>query len=481
MNFQNLTLLFLVAGATLVSSVHLREQDGGSTTISLKSTTGTISPTGNHRVLPARNAHKRPMSLLETSRRNAVASALAERQATVSMMRARSQQMHALQYYGEVKVGNPPQSFNVIFDTGSGQLLLPSRKCESNACKKHKSFAEANSKTAIPIGWADDPLKKAESDDDRDTSVIQFAMGSGVGQYERDRICLGTACSDADFVEMTEESDDPFLNAEWDGVLGLAQALSDHAEFNVFAKLAEGAGKGKGSMNKPVFAVYLGRKIEDEAEITFGDYKENRMETSLTWVPVSEEGYWQFQFTDVTIDGKPIGLCEQYGKQRLCQGVLDTGSSLMMGPKGDLDKMLGHLNFKDDTEMECSDQKFPKLGFVIANKTFEMEADDYMDRVHNSKQAKGKDTCWAHLMPIGDTGRGPVFVFGMPFMRAFYTVYDVKEKKIGIAKAKHGAKDSKSDVAKVDLVSLRPPGDDMNEVRPRQSNRPLAKDEKSKK
>merc|ERR1719507_868867 len=150
-----------------------------------------------------------------------------EHERALHEIRAQSQRLHALQYYGVVSIGTPPQKFKVIFDTGSGHLLVPSATCDSPACAKHPSFYENRSSTSIPIAWADDPLKRAESDSDRDTQVMSFAMGDCVGQYVRDRVCLGNACADADFVGMTEESDNPFKDAEWDGVLGLGQSLSN--------------------------------------------------------------------------------------------------------------------------------------------------------------------------------------------------------------------------------------------------------------
>jgi hypothetical protein len=390
-------------------------------------------------------------------RASSLRSSFMQKDVALQHMRMKSQSLHALQYYGEVEVGTPLQKFTVIFDTGSGHLLLPSERCDSEACALHKRFHAKNSSTAIPIGWADSPLERAEDDNDRDTKVIQFAMGDAVGQFNRDKVCLGGFCGFADFVELTEESNNPFKDAKWDGVVGLGQAVSEAPEFNIFQMLANSSTP---KMKEPIFAVFLGKHMADDSEITFGGVRKERMTGDMSWFDVSEEGYWQFQFTDFAIDGKATGICNRYGS-RGCQAVLDTGSSLMMGPSYDLGKVIKLLNFGNDTTMNCTaETKFPKLGFKIGGKMFEMEPDDYMDREFDASLPKGTDSCWAHLMPIGDTGRGPIFVLGMPFLRKFYTAYNVEEKKIGIAVSNQGVQ-SKSIAAvtkehNVPLVAVRP-------------------------
>ena len=42
----------------------------------------------------------------------------------------------ASEYYGQVSVGSPPQTFLVVFDTGSGNLLLPSKDRESTEVRE---------------------------------------------------------------------------------------------------------------------------------------------------------------------------------------------------------------------------------------------------------------------------------------------------------------------------------------------------------
>jgi len=324
------------------------------------------------------------------------------------------------EYYGQVSVGSPPQTFTVVFDTGSGNLLLPSKECVDEACSSHKRFDSALSATALQVADADHPNQAVDKDGSRDVVTITFGTGEMSGVYVRDNICLGTGdiCCQANFVAATEESDEPFSLVPFDGILGLSlPQMAEGPSFSVLDRLVE-----SGVLQKGLFSVFFGNEGE-QSEITFGSYKMDQMETEIFWSPVTVPGYWQVAMDDITLENKNLGLCSS----QKCQVAVDTGTSLLAGPSDVVAALVEKLQVADD----CSNlQSLPDLGFIVGDHILNLKAEDYV--------AQHSSGCSLGLMSLDiPPPKGPLFIFGDPFLRKYLTVYDRQNMRVGFALAKH--------------------------------------------
>lgn len=127
---------------------------------------------------------------------------------------------------------------------------------------------------------------------------------------------------------------------------------------------------------------------------------------------------------DIHFNNKAQNLCGDG-----CEVAVDTGTSMLAGPSDLVDKLSNMLNVKSD----CSNfGELPKLGFQLGDKVLNLRPDDYVD--------KSASSCDFSLMALDvPPPKGPVFIFGDPFLRRFVTIFDRQQSRVGFAVAKHGS------------------------------------------
>jgi len=342
--------------------------------------------------------------------------------------------VHKTAYYGQVEVGTPRQKFTVVFDTGSGNLMLPSTYCKSHACTSHRRFNRLQSTTAEDIEADGSHTKPGAA---RDQITVTFGTGEISGVFIKDDVCIGGVCTNVHFVGATDETDDPFNSFKFDGVLGLAlPEMAQGTDFSVMEQLVQTK-----AMRQPLFSVFLSDSDLEGSEITFGDVKREHMASDMFWEPISRNsGYWQVEIADITLNNQRQSLCSH------CQVAVDTGTSQLAGPTEVINDLSRRLNVKPD----CSNfNQLPKLGFVLGEHVLNLEPQDYVD--------KSSQGCEVALMPLDvPPPNGPLFILGDPFLRKFYTAYDPANKRVGFAAARHEGV-AEEETASL-LVALNGPG-----------------------
>jgi len=207
----------------------------------------------------------------------------------------------------------------------------------------------------------------------------------------------------------------------FDGIFGLSlPQMAEGPAFSILDQLVEA-----GVLKESLFSVFFGNEGE-ESEITFGEVKQSFVAGELFWAPVTTPGYWQVQMNEVLLAKAPLGLCSGATK---CQVAVDTGTSLLAGPSDVVAMLVDKLSVASD----CSNvQSLPDLEFNVNGHILSLAPEDYV--------AQNGGTCTLGLMALDiPPPRGPLFIFGDPFLRKYYTVYDRKNMRVGFSVARHSA------------------------------------------
>jgi len=303
------------------------------------------------------------------------------------------------QYYGSVTIGSPPQSFEVIFDTGSSNLWVPKVGCThcGNPLfgKKHKY---------------DHSTSSSYKEDNGDFNIM-YGSGSVSGFFSVDSVVLAEdiTVEGQRFAEVQDAGGLGLAYAlgKFDGILGLGfTSISIDQTPTVFENAIN-----QNLLDQPIFSFYLGD--DKPGELTFGAYDPDKFTGDLVYVKLQAATYWQIALEQATSG--------DYASAKNMTAIVDSGTSLIAGPKAEVTKLAAAVgakpNIMGEYTIDCKTlDQVPDITFTIDGKDYSIPGKDTVI------QAQG--TCLFAFMGVDFPPPGPQWILGDVFMRQFYTVFN---------------------------------------------------------
>jgi hypothetical protein len=329
------------------------------------------------------------------------------------------------QFYGPCTIGTPGQDFQVVYDTGSSNLWVPSTKCNITdyACMAHHRYDSTKSSTYVANGteW-----------------FIGYGSGSVSGFWSKDSVGIADLeVKSQTFGEATWEPGLSFLAGQFDGILGLAfdaisVAHTTPVLYNAF---------DQGLIASHEFSFFLANEPNQTigGELDLGATDSARYTGDFVEIPLSHEYYWMFDVSDFKLGGTSLGYTN-------FQGVADSGTSLLTFPTdmattlaakvGAIPLPTGEYAFTS-----CSHAyNAPNLTWVVNNGANELSLapKDYVMEMN----LDGVNVCLLSVVGIDvPPPLGPVAILGDVFMRQFYTRFffgdSSKPASVSYAQAVH--------------------------------------------
>ncbi|KAI8143738.1 aspartic peptidase domain-containing protein [Fennellomyces sp. T-0311] len=320
-------------------------------------------------------------------------------------------------YYGAITLGNPPQRFNVVFDTGSADLWVVSAKCTTvDICYNHRKYTTSASESYSVI-------------DDEGPIDVWYGTGHIRAKLGFDTVGLanGLEIKEQIVADATILSRD-FIGTPFDGIFGLGLSdLSSSPSYSApFYSMIE-----QGIVDEPVFAIYT---QANSGEIDFGGIDPTRYRGNIHYTKVIDTKFWM-----VAMAAYQYGRVKG-GKRNV---IIDSGTTLIITTPEDAKAIHsvvpGALDNGDSTwSVPCRhvDQLSPLL-LSIGGKTLAISPHNYVLRPtgHASSMCLS-GISGQTLNSEEDQDDDPTWILGDVFMKQFYTVFDVGKNRVGFAEAK---------------------------------------------
>ncbi|GAA5891707.1 hypothetical protein JCM6882_006175 [Rhodosporidiobolus microsporus] len=312
-------------------------------------------------------------------------------------------------YFGPLSIGTPAQSFDLIFDTGSADLWVPSDKSSTS----HTKFSTSASSSV--------ETSTAEWD-------ITYGTGSSEGYLARDTVTAGGFTATQQIFALADTSAAVVEALPSDGICGMAfSTIATSGAPTFFENLIT-----QGQVSTPAFSYYMTRAKDSTSkskgtiaggELCVGCIDSSKYTGSLNYNPVSSKSYWSVDSDGVNIDGSIVSGTSMVA-------ALDTGTTLIYLPTAVASSLYSKLGGKKvgssgEYHVPCV-STFGSIGLTFNGVTYNMPLDDVFLGYASSSNT---DDCILGIFASDyyDSEGQNVAIVGNLFLKSVYSVFSYSQ------------------------------------------------------
>ncbi|KAI8589970.1 aspartic peptidase domain-containing protein [Geranomyces variabilis] len=302
-------------------------------------------------------------------------------------------------YYGPVTIGS--QTVTVDFDTGSSDFWVRGAKCTSSDNSCGSGSGHSGVKTT---GLTDARQTFDDSYGSGEASGEIYKGTYKVGGYTASNAYLGVSTAETGF-------DDPS-----DGLFGLG--------FAAISNIGQ-ATDGKApidALGLKSFAFYLTNDASESGELSLGGADSSKYSGSFNYLPLNAQTYWQFSTSSATasVNGKSHKFTTK-------SAIADSGTTLVIVDDAVASSIYSAVGADSQGNIDCgAADSAPPIVFNLGGKAYSIPASVWV--------FTDGDQCICGVQ--GGAADAGVVIFGDVFMRQYYTLFDVSNKRVGFAQAK---------------------------------------------
>ncbi len=322
--------------------------------------------------------------------------------------------IQSIYYIGPIDVGG--QTFQVIYDTGSNLLWVPGSSCTST-CEGKSKYTGNYQSTNEPF-------------------ALTYGSGSVTGTMVEAPVSFAEANLTSFPVGLASEVGFPgYETSAYEGLLGLAwPSLNDNSSIPSLVPALYSAGE----ISQNLFSIYLSAD-GTTGELSLGEIDPTRYSGDIVWMPLILEQWWTVNYVGYAVAGGNVNSVSA------TPAIIDSGTSLIVGPTDGVTNIIDTIATDNPNltiyysaqnqlyAVECTDvDNLPAVTLYMQGAdrqryAFTMPGKSYVVPALSSDPS----ICPLAFQPSGDMS--DMWIMGDPFLRAFYTIYDYENSRVGLA------------------------------------------------